>query len=397
MHRPFEPILPRWLTRGRARAAGHRQPPRIKRVAVRLYVTLPGDARKEFEIDGVDSSRDSWFSPRELAVNVQLRNTGHVRLEPTVTVDGARANGSELLMSRATERYIVGRSVPFWGGPVRLRVDAQARSLGIAGPVRQLRVTVWVIPWHLLTGLLALAGLVFAGRKLLRGRGRRYRDIQTDIRRIERLVSQQAQSPRAPAPTDAVDDVVDADSAILSAIKQARGQGTKQRQRGSSKRSESGPRHARPAIRTTPDVRIIVAMPEGDDIVFRVRPEIDNEQLNRLHAEGFKHHVVDHDWRSQLRHSLLWIGAFDRERLVGFVNVAWDGGVHAFLLDTAVETPYRRRGMGTRLVREAIEAVRQHSGIEWLHVDSDEQLMERFYFPAGFAPTPAGLVNVAGR
>lgn len=130
------------------------------------------------------------------------------------------------------------------------------------------------------------------------------------------------------------------------------------------------------------------------DIVFRVCPEVGNDDLNRLHAEGFDHQVVGHDWQPQLERSLLWVGAFHRERLVGFVNVAWDGGVHAFLLDTVVEVAYRERGIGTRLVREAIEAARRAGGIEWLHVDSDEELMARFYFPAGLSPTPAGVVRV---
>jgi ribosomal protein S18 acetylase RimI-like enzyme len=133
----------------------------------------------------------------------------------------------------------------------------------------------------------------------------------------------------------------------------------------------------------------------SNDIVFRVRPQIDNDQLNRLHAEGFEHHVLDHDWQPQLEHSLLWVGAFDGDRLVGFVNIAWDGGVHAFLLDTAVEVPYRRRGIGTRLVREALEAARRHGGLEWVHVDSDDVLMRDFYGPAGFSPVPAGTVRVA--
>jgi ribosomal protein S18 acetylase RimI-like enzyme len=138
-------------------------------------------------------------------------------------------------------------------------------------------------------------------------------------------------------------------------------------------------------------------MSTRDEIVFVVRPRIDNDQLNRLHAEGFQHHVTDHDWQPQLAHSLLWVGAFDGERLVGFVNVAWDGGVHAFLLDTAVEVGYRRRGIGTRLVREAIDAVRRRGSLEWIHVDSDDILMERFYYPAGFSPCPAGTVNVRER
>ncbi len=133
----------------------------------------------------------------------------------------------------------------------------------------------------------------------------------------------------------------------------------------------------------------------SDDVLFRVRPKIDNEEWDRLHAEGFEHHVFGYDWASQIeQHSLMWIGAYRRDRLVGFVNVAWDGGVHAFLLDTAVALEHRHRGIGTRLVHEAIAAVRRRRAIEWLHVDSDEELMSRFYGPAGFSPTPAGIVYV---
>jgi GNAT superfamily N-acetyltransferase len=129
---------------------------------------------------------------------------------------------------------------------------------------------------------------------------------------------------------------------------------------------------------------------------LRVRPKIDNTEMDLLHAEGFEHPVAGYDWASQLeRHSLTWIGAYRREKLVGFVNVAWDGGVHAFLLDTAVALHLRHRGVGTRLVREAIAAVQRVPGIEWLHVDAGGELMSRFYGPAGFEPTPAGLVRVA--
>ena len=49
--------------------------------------------------------------------------------------------------------------------------------------------------------------------------------------------------------------------------------------------------------------------------------------------------MLDIDWRAQVeRHSLGWVCATDGGgSLVGFVNVAWDGGVHAFVLDTLVE------------------------------------------------------------
>ena len=130
-------------------------------------------------------------------------------------------------------------------------------------------------------------------------------------------------------------------------------------------------------------------------ITYRVRGDVTNDAMDMLRADGFDNHVRGHDWGPQLERSLTWVCAYDGDRLVGFVNVAWDGGVHAFLLDTAVANDVRHHGIGTRLVQEAIDACRAHGGIEWLHVDSDAELMRNFYEPAGFAPTPAGLVRIS--
>lgn len=77
------------------------------------------------------------------------------------------------------------------------------------------------------------------------------------------------------------------------------------------------------------------------------------------------------------------------EQLTGFVNVAWDGGIHAFLLDTAVHPGWARRGVGTTLVvRAAQEAAMRGAG--WLHVDYEPHL-EGFYRGCGFGETRAGL------
>ncbi len=59
--------------------------------------------------------------------------------------------------------------------------------------------------------------------------------------------------------------------------------------------------------------------------------------------------------------------------LVGFVNVAWDGAAHAFVLDTVVTAGARRRGIATRLVGVATEQARS-AGCEWLHVDFEDHL-----------------------
>ena len=102
--------------------------------------------------------------------------------------------------------------------------------------------------------------------------------------------------------------------------------------------------------------------------------------------------MLDTDWRAQVeRHSLGWVCAFDADRLVGFVNVAWDGGVHAFVIDTLVAGDRRHSGIGQRLM-EVAERESRAVGCEWLHVDFEEDL-RAFYFDAcGFAPTPAGVI-----
>ena len=93
-----------------------------------------------------------------------------------------------------------------------------------------------------------------------------------------------------------------------------------------------------------------------------------------------------------LAKSFTWIGATSGDQLIGFVNVAWDGGVHFFLLDTTVHPNWARRGIARQLIEEAIEACRGRG--EWLHVDADEELMSGLYARCGFERTPAGLVNL---
>ena len=87
------------------------------------------------------------------------------------------------------------------------------------------------------------------------------------------------------------------------------------------------------------------------EISYEWRGAFDNAELNALHAEAFDHRPLEDDWQAQLQtHSLGWVSARQGEELVGFVNVAWDGGVHAFLLDTMVSEKAARQGIGTRLV-----------------------------------------------
>ncbi len=96
-----------------------------------------------------------------------------------------------------------------------------------------------------------------------------------------------------------------------------------------------------------------------------------------------------------LAKSLVYIGAYAAGVLIGFVNVAWDGRDHAFLLDPRVHPEYRNRGIGGELVRRAAEASAT-AACQWLHVDYTPELA-RFYAACGFEPTQAGLIRLEER
>jgi GNAT superfamily N-acetyltransferase len=127
-------------------------------------------------------------------------------------------------------------------------------------------------------------------------------------------------------------------------------------------------------------------------IAYEWRGAFDDQEVNALHAEGFQHAGSSSGWWQRVRrHSLGWVCARDGTDLVGFVNVAWDGGAHAFILDTVVGARVRRQGVGTRLVVIATDEART-AGCQWLHVDFEGQLRGFYLQACGFRPTPAGLI-----
>ena len=130
-------------------------------------------------------------------------------------------------------------------------------------------------------------------------------------------------------------------------------------------------------------------------IAYWLRPPLTNTVLNALFSVGWPRWQKapdTSDWQPVLQRSLTWVAAFDGERLVGFVNVAWDGRDHAFVLDTRVDPDYRHRGIGRELVARAAAAARA-AGCTVLHVDYEPQL-EPFYAACGFVSTHAGLIDL---
>jgi GNAT superfamily N-acetyltransferase len=120
-----------------------------------------------------------------------------------------------------------------------------------------------------------------------------------------------------------------------------------------------------------------------------------NAEANELHAEAFGTRVYDENewnWVELVRrHSLGWVVARSGELLVGFVNVPWDGLVHAWIQDTMVAQDARRQGIGVELVKVATREARA-AGCEYLHVDFEDHLRSFYYDACGFTPTNAGLI-----
>ena len=128
------------------------------------------------------------------------------------------------------------------------------------------------------------------------------------------------------------------------------------------------------------------------NIEYRVNPSVTNDELDDLYTVSWPHHHAPYDFRPELERSLAFVVAYADDELIGFVRLAWDGGVHSFLLEPTVRPNFRRRGIGRSLVECAVAVARERE-MEWVHVDYEPHLRE-FYRACGFTPTNAGLIHL---
>jgi len=128
-----------------------------------------------------------------------------------------------------------------------------------------------------------------------------------------------------------------------------------------------------------------------DEIEYKIEPELSDREINDLFASAWANHA-EREFGQVLAQSLTYVCAFYGARLVGFVNVAWDGGIHGFVLDTTVHREFQRRGIGTEVMKRAAEIAAER-GLEWLHVDYEPHLYA-FYRGCGYEKTEAGLLNL---
>lgn len=131
-------------------------------------------------------------------------------------------------------------------------------------------------------------------------------------------------------------------------------------------------------------------------VQLQTRFPVNDRALSALHARAWGSvEAKTQLWARRLeRYSLTWVGAFAGDTLIGFVHACWDGGAHAFVLDTCVDPDHQRTGVGQLLVERLVSEVRA-AGCEWLHVDYEPHL-EAFYRGAcGFDGTHAGLLQLS--
>jgi ribosomal protein S18 acetylase RimI-like enzyme len=128
------------------------------------------------------------------------------------------------------------------------------------------------------------------------------------------------------------------------------------------------------------------------EVEYRVCPAVSDFELNNLFSACWPNHRVT-EFQEVLRSSMAYICAYRVDKLVGYVNAAWDGKTHAFILDPTVHPEARRRGIGRGLVLAALEQARAR-GVTWVHVDFEPHLRS-FYRKCGFRFSEAGVINVA--
>ncbi len=137
--------------------------------------------------------------------------------------------------------------------------------------------------------------------------------------------------------------------------------------------------------------------PDPGTVRFEWRGSFGNSEVNALHAEAFETRVYDEsewNWIEQCeRYSLGWVVARHGDRMVGFVNVLWDGLVHAYLEDVMVAGAARHNGIGVGMIAAARHGART-AGCEFLHVSFDEHLRGFYIDGCGFAPVVGGLMEL---
>jgi ribosomal protein S18 acetylase RimI-like enzyme len=118
---------------------------------------------------------------------------------------------------------------------------------------------------------------------------------------------------------------------------------------------------------------------------------IDWEQAKAdLHADDFDNGRSADALHRSFAQSQHVVFARDGDRLVGMARLLSDGVCNAYLVDVWTASAYRRRGIGSAMIRHLLDQVPgQHVGLQ-----TDDA--QRFYESLGFGLQPEFLSRVSG-
>ena len=109
-----------------------------------------------------------------------------------------------------------------------------------------------------------------------------------------------------------------------------------------------------------------------------------------LAADSFDNGRSPAEYEASARASFGVVFARDGDRFVGNARILSDGVCNAYIVDVWTATPYRRRGIGSELVRRLLAMVPGQ------HVALRTDDMQAFYRRLGFEVEPDGMSLVVG-
>ena len=105
--------------------------------------------------------------------------------------------------------------------------------------------------------------------------------------------------------------------------------------------------------------------------------------LNLYSGVGWTNYTENPDMlKKAYENSLLTLGAYDGDKLVGVIRTVGDGYSIVFIQDILVFPEYQRKGIGTQLIREVMERFSSVYQMELMTDNAPETIS--FYQSVGF-------------
>lgn len=118
---------------------------------------------------------------------------------------------------------------------------------------------------------------------------------------------------------------------------------------------------------------------------------VDLSQLNQLFTRVWG--APKPNYEQVLGRSFAWVMVYRDGKLLGFANVAWDGGPNFFLLDVSIDPSSADEDkIFTDMIEAAVQRCRKEGGS--MRVDAPEELLKSYFQPLGFKPVSAAVINL---